>query len=269
MLDQSKQIENLMYDYYKEYYHKLLGLPDWKKRITTRFHESESIERLTQNIEEWVGVTFKKGMKVLVVGGGTGAEHIALLRKGCEVYSLEPNKKGVEIARLKIQQVGGDESDFLEGTGEKIPFPENTFDFIWCYTVIEHVRSVRKTISEMVRALKPLGAIFLETPDYRHFYEPHYKIQLPLCLGKTVNRIILKLRGRSDRMLSTINFVTSKQIANIIQNLPVTGLKVYHSWPESWKKNPDLNMKLVKFITKNLEIQRDQYWIIKKLRHRR
>ncbi len=48
-----------------------------------------------------------------------------------------------------------------------IQYPDNTFDFIYCSHVLEHVPDDRKAINELYRVLKPDGKAIISVPLYR------------------------------------------------------------------------------------------------------
>lgn len=265
----SQKITRLIRHYYADYYRDQLGLPDWDRRVGTRLSEDENIVPLIRQVETWCNERFGHNKKILVVGGGTGAEFIALSDLGCTVFAIEPNAQAVRIGRLKARLSGIDPARFLFGYGERLPFVGNTFDFVWCFTVLEHVQDIKRCISEMIRVVKPLGHIFIMAPDYRQFYEPHYKLTMPMFAPKWVLKSWLKVLRRPAKFLETLQFVNSRYLTNIFQEHPVTALQIIHSWPTSWKSNPNIHMRLVKWMTRHLGIQRDQYWILQKLRRPR
>ena len=47
-----------------------------------------------------------------------------------------------------------------------IPFPENSFDIIFCNHVLEHVKDDKKVMSEILRVLKPGGWAILQVPIF-------------------------------------------------------------------------------------------------------
>ena len=49
----------------------------------------------------------------------------------------------------------------------EIPFPENTFDVIFCNHVLEHVEDDLKACAEFNRVLKPNGWGILQSPVYK------------------------------------------------------------------------------------------------------
>ena len=43
------------------------------------------------------------------------------------------------------------------GTGTNLPFPDNSFDLVTCYSVIPYVPEIDKFLNEMFRVLSPKG----------------------------------------------------------------------------------------------------------------
>jgi hypothetical protein len=119
----------------------------------------------------------------------------------------------------------------------------------------------------MIRVTKPLGRIFIMTPDYRQFYEPHYKITMPLMAPRWFLHLWLLLRRRPVEFLDTLQFVNSKQLAKIFQAYPVMAFRVIHPWPANWQQDLTFQQRLIVWLTKTMEIQRDQYWVLQKLNH--
>lgn len=254
-----------MRDYYKNYYHDLLGIPNWQERVENRLTEEINILPQIRQVERWSNTPFAKGDKVLIVGGGTGAEFIALHDLGCEVYAVEPEAAAVTIGRQKAVARGIPETRFVKAAGENLPFADGEFDWVWCYTVLEHVRDVEACVKEIVRVMKPRGRAFIETPDYRQFYEPHYKLYIPMFLPKWLIAIWLRLRGRDPAFLQSLQFVTSTWLMRLFQNCPVDAMWIFQPWPEQWKTRLSLPMRLIKWRIQRHGIQRDQMWLLRKL----
>ena len=65
---------------------------------------------------------------------------------------------------------------FTQGDFNKdLPYEDNTFDIIFCKSVIEHTHTPEHIFSEAYRILKPNGLFIVMTPDwesvYKYFYE--------------------------------------------------------------------------------------------------
>ncbi len=273
MKDKNCKLRKLISDYYKDYYKIQLGLPDWRERVALRIDEEDVYcSRFVNWIEEWVNYSFFR-KKVLIVGCGTGGELIKLTKKGSEVFAIEPNEKALEICHIKCEKENIPVKNVMNAYSENLPFDSNTFDFVYCFTVLEHVEDVNLSIQEMVRCVKLDGKVFIQTPDYRQLYEGHYKLPLPMFLPIWFNKIILRALGRPTKFLSTINKVNSRVLLEKFSDLPVTALRVYK---DEVKNTPLFSFRLgyvaqlVQFlIYKLFKIEGNQIWILHKTNTRR
>ena len=98
--------------------------------------------------------------KILDVGCGSGKTLTLLKELGWNVYGLEIDENAVKIAKergLVNVRLGG---------YEKIAnFPNNYFDCIRLYHVIEHVPNPRDCLQLIRQKLKPGGEVILGTPN--------------------------------------------------------------------------------------------------------
>ncbi len=62
------------------------------------------------------------------------------------------------------------------GIGEKLPFKSNSFDAVFSFAVLEHVRNPFECAKEIIRVLKPGGIIYVAVPFLQpfHGYPDHY-----------------------------------------------------------------------------------------------
>ena len=263
-----KKLSKLVKDYYTDLYKNQLGLDNYKWRVKNRVNEDDEKSYYTANryitkIEALISFELKN-KKVLSVGAGTGGEMVQFTKKGCQVYGVEPDEKALEILKLKAALGKMDKKKIIKATAENLPFSNNFFDLVYCWQVIEHVGDVEKSIKEMIRVTKKDGYIFIGCPDYRQIVEPHYKIYLPLFLSKWIVRILIKLRGRKLDFFNSLQFVTAKKIRNILRNNGVTAMQIINPYSQSELKMRDWR-KLMFWIQDHLEIEQDQYWLIKKI----
>lgn len=93
-------------------------------------------------------------------GGGYLAEELS--RIGLKVTGIDPSNKSIESAQLHSRQQGL-AIDYMVGSGEKLPFESNTFDYICCCDVLEHVKDFKTVITEISRVLKNGGIFFYDT----------------------------------------------------------------------------------------------------------
>lgn len=116
---------------------------------------------LRRTMTETLGID-PVGTRILDVGSGGGllAEEFAGL--GCRVTGVDPSKGSVATARAHAAS-GGLEIEYVEGSGEELPFAMGSFDVVYCCDVLEHVDDVGRTIAEIARVLEPRGAFMFDT----------------------------------------------------------------------------------------------------------
>lgn len=100
-----------------------------------------------------------RGLKVLDVGcgGGIMAEEVAGM--GFDVTGVDPSAHSIATAREHASR-SGLRIDYRQASGESLPFPDASFDLVYCCDVLEHVDDLGRVISEAARVLKP-GAPYL------------------------------------------------------------------------------------------------------------
>jgi 2-polyprenyl-6-hydroxyphenyl methylase/3-demethylubiquinone-9 3-methyltransferase len=93
-------------------------------------------------------------------GGGILCEEIA--RMGFDTTGIDPSAQSLHIA-IKHAETSGLEIKYEKGSGEALPFRDNSYDVVFCCDVLEHVRDLPKVISEISRVLKPGGVFCYDT----------------------------------------------------------------------------------------------------------
>jgi 2-polyprenyl-3-methyl-5-hydroxy-6-metoxy-1,4-benzoquinol methylase len=107
------------------------------------------------------------GKRLLDLGCNWGRWSIAAARKGYTVSGIDPSPQAILAARRVAEQLALD-IDYRSGSGEVIPFAENSFDVVFSYSVLQHLAKerVRKVIAEIDRVLKPGGVALIQMPNW-------------------------------------------------------------------------------------------------------
>ena len=100
-------------------------------------------------------------------GGGILAEEFAAM--GFHVAGIDPSEQSLATAQQHAQSRGLT-IDYHQGTGEFIPYADNTFPVVYCCDVLEHVRDLPKVISEEIYRV-PHGRLFLLRHAQPHLHQ--------------------------------------------------------------------------------------------------
>jgi 2-polyprenyl-6-hydroxyphenyl methylase/3-demethylubiquinone-9 3-methyltransferase len=103
-----------------------------------------------------------KGKTALEVGCGGGILTEEIARMGFDTTGVDPSEGSLATARGHAKQ-SGLEIRYEVGTGEALPYANDSFDVVFCCDVLEHVRDLPKVIAEIARVLKPGGAFVFDT----------------------------------------------------------------------------------------------------------
>lgn len=258
------EIRTLLRDYYEKIYKDALSLPDCQKRIESRLNEDKHFIGRINRFKKFIPF-FQSDLqdkKVLILGAGTGGELKYFKEAGCDVYAIEPGDDACEILKKKAQYYNIRSENIIKISAESLPFMNNFFDFVWSWTVLEHVANYEKVLNEIQRVMKSDSWCFIEFPDYRQFYEGHYKMHLPLYLPKLLVKFILFIKRRPVEYFNHINMINGLKFINIIRNIGLIGYQIV--FPANNKIKTSWGEKQVEKITVKKGIQLDQNWVLYK-----
>jgi 2-polyprenyl-6-hydroxyphenyl methylase/3-demethylubiquinone-9 3-methyltransferase len=103
-----------------------------------------------------------RGKMALEVGSGGGILTEEIAKMGFTTTGIDPSDQSLHTAKNHALQSGLD-IRYEKGTGEQLPYPDGSFDCVFCCDVLEHVRDLPRVISEISRVLKPNGLFFYDT----------------------------------------------------------------------------------------------------------
>jgi SAM-dependent methyltransferase len=101
-----------------------------------------------------------RGKRVLDVGCGAGTDLVRFARGGAHVTGVDVASSAIALARQNFAQQNL-EADLREADGERLPFPDASFDFVYAHGVVQYAANDRAVVDECRRVLKPGGeAVF-------------------------------------------------------------------------------------------------------------
>jgi tellurite methyltransferase len=108
---------------------------------------------------------FAPEMKILDAGCGGGRNLVYFLRENFEVFGVDNNPDAIEYVRYLAKSLAPEISkeNFQLSTIEKMPFADETFDWVLSNAVLhfaEDERQFNEMLFEMWRVLKTSGVLF-------------------------------------------------------------------------------------------------------------
>jgi ubiquinone/menaquinone biosynthesis C-methylase UbiE len=120
------------------------------------YENIESKKLFARKFAEWTHKRFfTKPGKVLDVGCGRGFYMDGFNAIGYKAYGIDKESCRKDVINVNLEK-------------EKIPFPKNFFDYLFCKTVIEQLSDPTSMLLECSRILKKNGKMFILTVSWKH-----------------------------------------------------------------------------------------------------
>ncbi len=103
--------------------------------------------------------------KLLDIGSGTGDFLVEAKNQGWDILGYEPNSDAKNLAVNKG----------VTFTEDIFALPENYFDVVTMWHVLEHVPNLQEYIANLKRIVKPTGTIIIAVPNYKSYDANYYK----------------------------------------------------------------------------------------------
>lgn len=142
--------------YYKDYF--VLEKQHWVFRVRRRIFRY-FIEKHT-----------RLGARIFDFGCGSGCLVGELQKRGYDAHGLDFEKKAVDYG------IDSGVKNLTVGSGDKIDYPDVSFDLVTSLDVLEHLEDERPVVAELARVLKPGGKMIITTSAYQWLWSVHDEI---------------------------------------------------------------------------------------------
>ena len=120
----------------------------------------------------------ERALNVADVGCGAGTQARLWAAKGHHVYGADINRALIGLARKRAAEASLD-IRFDVASATELPWPDQSMDLCIAPELLEHVKDWQGCLSELVRVLKPGGALYVSTsnklcPHQEEFTLPLY-----------------------------------------------------------------------------------------------
>lgn len=160
--------------------------------------------------------------KILDIGCGGGSFLVSAAAHGATVTGIELKPEKVLLAAKRISEFPN--ARVVEGVGERLPFPDQSFDFANLCELIEHVQDPVSLLSEVSRILVPGGLAYLSVPNRFGLIDQHFNLPLLSWMPRRWGELYVHLSGKGKRYhgesglqrISEMHYYTLKQIKALV-----------------------------------------------------
>lgn len=220
----------------------------------------------------------ERRLKLILEAGGECMKG-RLLENGCGVgryiqhlASYCQSIVGLEYEFDRLKEAHQYTDLVIQSVGEKLPFPENSFDAILSHEVLEHVQDDRSAAMEMVRVLRPKGRLLLFVPNRGYPFETHgiyWRGQYHFGNIPLVNYLPMRLR---NRLAPHVRIYTASNLEELFRNLPVRIIQrqiIFGAYDNIIARSPTLG-SLLRSVLQTLEktplriFGLSHFWVLEK-----
>jgi ubiquinone/menaquinone biosynthesis C-methylase UbiE len=125
-------------------------------------------EKLQTELVERPKIVDPQNWDVLDVGCGTGIHLEFFAEKFSTIKSAAGIDQSEEMIRIATQKKRSPLTSYVVGDMDKLPFPDNSFDFIFSRNALHYSDDLSVTFAEISRVLKPEGQVSFQVNHPLH-----------------------------------------------------------------------------------------------------
>jgi ubiquinone/menaquinone biosynthesis C-methylase UbiE len=198
---------------------RLRDLPSYDKQLSG-FHRAFEPELLRM----LAALPLTPAMKVLDLACGDGfyARRIAdRLGPGGSVTGVDRSRAYISAARhSEGRRTGRGALDFVAASFDCLPFPDESFDFVWCAQSLQSLPAPVVVLEHLVRVLRPGGIVAILENDTIH------KIVLPWPVTLELPLRVAELRAFSEKARDPSKHYVARRLSAVLAAAGLEPLKV-------------------------------------------
>jgi SAM-dependent methyltransferase len=166
------------------------------------------------------------GKNVLEVGSGAGRfSQIVLDHTKANLYSVDYSD--AVSANFRINGHHGDRLKLFQASIYDMPFPDNSFDKVFCFGVLQHTPDFKQSVKCLIDKVKPGGEVVVDFYPIRGWWTKlHSKYILrPITKKMSHEKLLKKIDSNADRLINAYNFLDKIGLRAFTRFLPVVDIK--------------------------------------------
>ena len=207
----------------------------YNKRIKKLGDEKFLAEITEENISGGMILSFlkenikDKKKKILDAGCGEGRFSRYFIENGYDITGMDFSEEYVRVAKKNLKK-----GKFVVGSVTRIPFKDNSFDYIFSVDVFQHIPDLEKALAETYRVLKKEGSLIIID---KNKYGLNKKYLIPQKLIKNIRDLrTWKYSGYKEKWFSPkkLRKILNKLFRNVKYKYLIekNKKKIFYSLPQ-------------------------------------
>jgi arsenite methyltransferase len=202
-----------------------------KPQLGAKFLDLQAAAGITKHIggyeatDELLGMgCIEQAQDVLNIGCGIGVASVHIARKyGCHVVGVDISEKMIEWSRRRAREAHvEDKAEFRVADALDLPFEANSFDLVFCESVLIFVEDKAEAIRECTRVTRPGGYVAMNEAFSLKPMTPELEAQVRNAIGPSVTSLegwqaLWEGSGLQERQLHTHPVDPRKEIRDRIR----------------------------------------------------
>jgi SAM-dependent methyltransferase len=167
------------------------------------------------------------GQDVLEVGSGAGRfSRVVLSRTTARLWSVDYSS-AVEANLANNRDVASDRLRLFQASIYELPFPDDSFDKVFCLGVLQHTPDFAASVDALIRKAKPGGEIVVDFYPIRGFWTKlHAKYLLrPLTRRMSHDRLLRLIDRNADWLIKASQGLDRAGLHVLTRFLPVCDIR--------------------------------------------
>lgn len=227
-----------IYAYAPEMAYEGDGFDPQKYKYLASVEEKSFWFRARNNLILWAMSKYAPDVKVFFeVGCGTGfvLSSIAQNKPAINLYGSEIFIEGLNFAKERLPL-----AKLMQMDARNIPF-ENEFPAVGCFDVLEHIENDELALTQLYKAVKPGGVVFLTVPQHQWLWSSVDEIA---CHMRRYSRIEIESK------VSAAGFTILNSTSFVVTLLPAMMLSRYMSKKSKDERPSQAELELPPFLNK-------------------
>ncbi|MEQ1871129.1 MAG: class I SAM-dependent methyltransferase [Vicinamibacterales bacterium] len=184
-----------------------------------------------------------KGKAVLEVGCGAAIDLARFAKGGAIATGVDLTESAIALAKANFEQQGL-HADLRVANGEQLPFPDNSFDYVYAHGVVQYTANPQALVDECRRVLKPGGIALFQVYNRISWLNALSKLMkvglehddAPVLLKYSIPEFTRLLRGFKSVEIVPERFPVKSRLHGGWKGLVFNGLFVgtFNALPRAW-----------------------------------